>query len=256
MCNISIKNTEEIKKMRIVGRLAAEVLEMIEQYIVPGITTAELDCLCHNYIVNEQKAISACLGYQGFPKSVCISINEVVCHGIPSNQILKDGDIVNIDVSIIKNNYYSDTSKMFFVGKPNFLAKNLCFVAKNSLYLAIKIIKPGTKLNTIGHKIQKYVEKKNFSVVRKYCGHGIGKKFHEQPYILHYNTSDNGIFLKEGMTFTIEPMINAGTKDTIVMKDGWTVKTKDNNLSAQYEHTIAVTKDGCEVLTLRKDEKI
>lgn len=256
MYNIPIKNSEEIQKMRIAGHLASEVLEMIEQYIVPGITTAELDFLCHNYIVNEQKAISACLGYQGFPKSVCISVNEVVCHGIPDNRVLKEGDIVNIDVSIIKNCYHSDTSKMFFVGKTNILAKKLCYAAQKSLYLAIKIIRPGIRLQNIGFEIQKYVENKKFSVVRKYCGHGIGKKFHEKPYVLHYKSNDNGLILKEGMTFTIEPMINYGLQDTIVMEDGWTVKTKDNSLSAQYEHTIAVTKNGYEVLTLRKEEKI
>lgn len=257
MHNISIKTKEEIKKMRIAGNLAAEVLEMIKQYVIPGITTAELDCLCQNYIVNEQKAISACLGYNGFPNSVCISVNEVVCHGIPKNtKFLKNGDIVNIDVSIIKNGYHSDTSKMFIVGKSTILGKRLCKVAKNSLYLAISIIKPGIRLNTIGNVIQKYVEKENFSVVKKYCGHGIGKNFHENPQILHYANNDQRIILKTGMTFTIEPMINVGHHNVSLMKDGWTVKTKDNSLSAQYEHTVAVTENGFEVLTLRKNENI
>lgn len=257
MYNISIKNNEEIQKMRIVGRLAAEVLEMIEKFIVPGITTAELDCLCNNYIINEQKAISACLGYHGFPNSVCISVNEVVCHGIPKKtKNLKNGDIINIDVSIIKNGYHSDTSKMFFVGKPTILGKRLCDVAQNSLYLAISIVRPGIELRSIGNIIQQYVEKQNFSVVRQYCGHGIGKNFHEDPQVLHYDANDYGIKLQVGMTFTIEPMINAGTYHTKIMKDGWTIKTKDHSLSAQYEHTIAVTKSGFEILTLRKEENI
>lgn len=257
MYKILIKKPEEVQKMRIAGNLAAEVLEMIEQYVIPGITTAELDCLCHNYIVNEQKAISACLGYHGFPNSVCISVNEVVCHGIPKNtKVLKDGDIVNIDVSLIKNGYHSDTSKMFIVGKPTILGKRLCYVAQKSLYLAISIIKPGIRLNTIGSVIQKYVENQRFSVVRQYCGHGIGKKFHEYPQILHYHGDDQKIILKVGMTFTIEPMINAGHYSTITMKDGWTVKTTDCSLSAQYEHTVTVTKEGYEILTLRKNENI
>lgn len=252
---IPVKNAEEIKKIQTTSYLAAEVLEMIKEYIIPGINTAEIDYICYNYIVNKQKAVSACLGYQGFPKSVCISVNEVVCHGIPSKkEILKNGDIVNIDVSLIKNGYYSDTSKMFIVGKATEVANTLCKVAKKSLYLAIKIIKPGIKLRKIGYTIQKYVEKNNFSVVRKYCGHGIGKKFHENPQILHYDAYDYGVIIKPGMIFTIEPMINVGHYDTYTMKDGWTVKTKDNSLSAQYEHTIVVTELGCNILTLRKEE--
>lgn len=252
---ISIKNSKEIEKMRINGCLAAEVLEMIEKYITPGINTEELDFICYNYITNKQKAIPACLGYQGFPKSICISINDTVCHGIPSKkEILKNGDIVNIDVSLVKDGFYSDTSKMFIVGKSKKIARNLCNVAKKSLYLAIKIIKPGIKLRKIGYTIQKYVEKNNFSVVREYCGHGIGKKFHENPQILHYDSYDYGIIIQPGMIFTIEPMINEGHHDIFMMKDGWTVKTKDGSLSAQYEHTILVTKKGCDILTLRKEE--
>lgn len=252
---IFIKNIQEIKKIRFSNRLAVEVLEMIEEYIQPGITTEELNSICHNYIINKQNAIPASLGYLGFPKSICTSVNNVVCHGIPNkHEILKSGDIINIDIAIVKDGYYGDTSKMFFVGKIKKIAKKLCDITKNSLYSAIKIIKPGIRLYNIGLIIQKYVESYNFSVVKQYCGHGIGKYFHEQPQILHYHTNDQGITLIPGMIFTIEPMINIGNASIFCMSDGWTVKTQDNSLSAQYEHTILVTKKGCEILTLQNGE--
>ena len=254
---ISIKTPDEIEKMRVAGRLAAEVLEMIEPHVKPGITTAELDRICNDHIVNEQKAVSASLGYHGFPKSVCISINEVVCHGIPSDErVLKDGDIVNIDVTVIKDEYHGDTSKMFIAGKPTILGERLCRITQESLYLALRQVKPGVRLRTLGREIQKFVEAQNFSVVREYCGHGIGKGFHEEPQVLHYDADDGGVVLQPGMTFTVEPMVNAGDYRIRTMKDGWTVKTKDRSLSAQYEHTIVVTENGCEILTLRKDETL
>lgn len=254
---ISIKTPEEIEKMRVAGRLAADVLEMIAPFVKPGVSTGELDRLCNDYIVNEQQAISACLGYHGYPKSVCISINEVVCHGIPDDaKLLKDGDIVNIDVTVIKDEYHGDTSKMFIVGKPTILGERLCRVTQESLYLALRMVKPGIRLRTLGAAIQKYAEGEGFSVVREYCGHGIGLGFHEEPQVLHYDADDGGVVLQPGMTFTIEPMLNAGDYRIRTMKDGWTVKTKDRSLSAQYEHTIVVTDNGCEILTLRKDDTI
>ena len=251
---ISIKTPEEIEKMRVAGRLAAEVLEMIEPYVKPGVSTGELDRICNDYIVNEQKAVSACLGYHGFPKSVCISINEVVCHGIPDDaKLLKDGDIVNIDVTVIKDEYHGDTSKMFIVGKPTILGERLCKVTQESLYLALKMVKPGIRLRTLGAAIQKFVEAEGFSVVREYCGHGIGRVFHEEPQVLHYDADDGGGVLQKGMTFSIEPMVNSGDYRIRTMKDGWTVKTKDRSLSAQYEHTVVVTENGYESWTLRND---
>ena len=260
--NVRIENAgglsqEEIEKMRVAGRLAAEVLEMIEPFVKPGVSTGELDRICNDYIVNEQKAISACLGYHGYPKSVCISVNEVVCHGIPDDgKLLKDGDIVNIDVTVIKDDFHGDTSKMFIVGKPTILGERLCRITQESLYLALRMVKPGINLRTIGAAIQKFVEAEGFSVVREYCGHGIGRGFHEEPQVLHYDSPETNVVLKPGMTFTIEPMVNAGKKEIRSMKDGWTVKTKDRSLSAQYEHTIVVTDNGCEILTLRKDDTI
>lgn len=255
--NINIKTFEDIKKMRVAGRLAAKTLEMIEQYIHPGISTEELNTICHNYIVNIQHAIPAPLGYKGFPKSICTSINEVVCHGIPNNlQKLKDGDIINIDITIIKQGFHADTSKMFIVGKPTTLGKHLCQITQKSLYLAINTIKPGIRLKKIGQTIQKFVEGKNFSIVKEYCGHGIGKLFHESPHVLNYDADDAGIILEPGMTLTIEPMVNAGSRHVYTELDGWTVKTKDHNLSAQYEHTILVTKQGYEILTQRSNEFI
>lgn len=253
--HISIKNKEEIEKMRIAGKLAGEVLTMIGDYVKPGITTDELDKICHDYIVNNQKAIPACLNYRGFPKSVCTSINHQVCHGIPSNKKLKNGDILNIDVTVIKDGYYGDTSKMFFIGKPTILAKRLVKVTRESLFKAINILKPGITLGDIGYVIQKHAESEGFSIVRDYCGHGIGTVFHEDPQVLHYGVPNTGMKLVEGMTFTIEPMLNAGKKDVKTMPDNWTVVTKDHSLSAQWEHTLLITADGCEILTLREEEK-
>lgn len=254
---ISIKTPEDIQKMCIVGRLAAEVLEIIEPYVKPGISSGELDRICHHHITYRQKALSACLGYRKFPKSVCISINDVICHGIPNdNAILKNGDIVNIDVTVIKDGFHGDTSKMFIVGDPTALGQRLCRITQQSLYLAINMVRPGIRLGSLGTAIQEFVEAENFSVVREYCGHGIGRGFHEAPQVLHYKADDHGVVLKSGMAFTIEPMVNAGKCHIRMMKDGWTVKTKDRSWSAQYEHTLVVTDNGCEVMTWRADDTI
>lgn len=253
---ITIKTADEIEKMRVAGRLAAEVLEMIEPHVKAGVTTGELDKICHDYIVNVQQAVPAPLNYHGFPKSTCISVNEVVCHGIPGEKMLKDGDIVNFDITVIKDGYHGDTSKMIIVGKPTILGERLCRITQESLYLSLKMVKPGVRLREIGKAIQKFAEAEGFSIVREYCGHGIGAEFHEEPQVLHYDADDGGVILREGMTFTIEPMINAGKRQVRLMGDGWTVKTKDRSLSAQYEHTILVTADGCEILTLRSDESL
>lgn len=252
---VTIKTPAEIEKMRISGRLAADVLIMIEPYVKPGVTTAELDEICHDYIVNTQKAVPAPLNYRGFPKSVCTSVNHVVCHGIPGNKKLKDGDIINIDITVIKDEYHGDTSKMFFVGKPSVLAKRLVNTTYECMCIGIKMVKPGLKLGDLGHAIQKHAESNNYSVVREYCGHGIGREFHEDPQILHYGEPDTGMMLEEGMTFTIEPMINAGKRHVKLLPDEWTVVTKDRSLSAQWEHTILVTSDGFEVLTKRPEEE-
>ena len=241
--------------MRTVGRMAAEVLEMIGDYVKPGITTAELDRICHDYITVQQKAIPAPLNYKGFPKSICTSVNQVVCHGIPSEKkTLKEGDIINIDVTVIYNGYHGDTSKMFFVGKVSPHAARLCKITQECMYKGIEIVKPGIRLGDIGHIIQTHAEKNHYSVVREYCGHGIGKIFHEDPQVLHYGRRGEGMEIREGMTFTIEPMINAGKRQTKLKGDQWTVETKDGRLSAQWEHTIAVTRDGFEVLTARSEE--
>ncbi len=252
-----IKNKKEIEKMKISGKITSDTLQMISKYISPDISTYDIDQICLQYITKKKHAIPACLGYQGFPNSVCISINDVICHGIPNKKIfLKNGDIVNIDIAVIKNGYYSDASRMYFVGNVSKENQLLCNVTQQSLYKAISIVKPGILLKNIGKTIQKYVKLYNFSIVKEYCGHGIGKNFHELPQVLHYKNIENNFFLQEGMTFTIEPMINAGTHNTKLMKDGWTVKTQDGKNSAQYEHTLAVTKNGCEILTWQKDEKI
>jgi methionyl aminopeptidase len=253
---VDIKTPQQIEKIRQAGHLAAEVLEMIEPYVKVGITTGELDQICHDYMVNKQKVIPASLNYRGFPKSICTSINHVICHGIPGDKKLKDGDIINIDVTVIKNGYYGDTSKMFLVGKPSILARRLVKVAQECLYLGIKQVRPGAHLGNIGATIQKHAERHHFSVVQEYCGHGIGLKFHEDLQVLHYGESGTGIILKPGMTFTIEPMINAGKRYIKILSDGWTVVTKDHSLSAQWEHTILVTETGYEVLTKRKEEDI
>lgn len=252
---VTIKTAEEIQKMRVAGRMAAEVLEMIGEYVKPGITTGELDRICHDYITQEQNAIPAPLNYKGFPKSICTSVNQVVCHGIPSEKkTLKEGDIINIDITVIFDGYHGDTSKMFYVGKVAPHADRLCKITQECLYKGIELVKPGCRLGDIGHVIQQHAEKHYYSVVREYCGHGIGKVFHEEPQVVHYGKPNTGFTIKEGMTFTIEPMINAGKATTKLKKDGWTVETKDGRLSAQWEHTLAVTATGVEVLTARKEE--
>lgn len=252
---VTIKTAEEIEKMRVAGKLAADVLTMIEPHVVAGITTDELNKICHDYIVNEQKAIPAPLNYHGFPKSICTSVNHVICHGIPSDKKLKEGDIINIDITVIKDGYHGDTSKMFHVGKTSILAQRLSRVARECMLIGIDMVKPGIKLGDIGHAIQQHAENEHFSVVREYCGHGIGQVFHEEPQVLHYGSPDTGMTLQTGMTFTIEPMINAGKRQVRQLPDGWTVVTKDRSLSAQWEHTILVTDDGHEILTLRDEER-
>lgn len=253
---VTIKTPAEIISMREAGRLAAEVLEMIEPHVVPGISTGELDRICHDYIVNVQQAIPAPLNYNGFPKSICTSVNHVICHGIPSDErILKDGDIINIDVTVIKHGFHGDTSKMFAVGNIPTHAEKLIKVTQECLYKGIALVKPGARLGDIGFVIQQHAEANNFSVVREYCGHGIGRIFHEDPQVLHFGQPNTGFELQEGMAFTIEPMINAGTRHSKLSRnDGWTVTTRDRRLSAQWEHTLAVTADGVEVLTKRKEE--
>lgn len=254
--SISIKTAEDLAKMRVAGRLAAEVLEMIAPYVKPGVTTGELDKICHNFMVNEQDAIPAPLNYHGFPRSICTSINEVVCHGIPSDsKKLKDGDIVNIDITVIKQGFHGDTSQMFCVGKTAPHSERLVKVSQECLYKAIDLVKPGITLGDIGHVIQQHAEKNYYSVVREYCGHGIGLEFHEEPQVLHYGQKGTGLTIEEGMTFTIEPMLNAGKRFVkLNQKDGWTVTTKDGRPSSQWEHTLAITSNGCEVLTARSDE--
>jgi len=254
--SILIKTAEEIEKMRVAGRLAAEVLEMIEPYVKVGITTNELDRICHEHIVDVQKAIPAPLNYHGFPKSICTSVNFQVCHGIPSEKKLKSGDSINIDITVIKDGYHGDTSKMFHVGEPNIKATRVANISRESMVEAIKLVKPNAHLGDIGAVIQKYAESRGFSVVREYCGHGIGKGFHEEPQVMHFGKAGTGVKLEEGMIFTIEPMINVGKRQVKVLKDNWTVVTKDHSISAQWEHTILVTPTGYEVLTLREGEVI
>jgi len=253
--SVPIKTPEEIEKMRIAGRLASEVLEMIEPYVKVGVTTQELNEICHDYIVNVQKAIPAPLNYHGFPKSICTSINHQVCHGIPGARKLKNGDILNIDVTVIKDGFHGDTSKMFIVGKPKIIAEKVCRIAKECLDIGIQLVKPGVQLGDIGAAIQKHAESNYMSVVREYCGHGIGIAFHEEPQVLHYGKPGTGLILEPGMTFTIEPMVNAGKAHVKLLPDEWTVVTKDHSLSAQWEHTLLVTEDSYEILTLRNEEK-
>jgi methionyl aminopeptidase len=253
---VTIKTPEEIEKMRVAGRLAADVLEMIGPHVRAGVTTDELDRICHDYIVDVQQAIPAPLNYRGFPKSICTSLNHQVCHGIPGDKVLKNGDALNIDVTVIKDGFHGDTSKMFFVGEPTVIAQRLARVAYEGMVIGIGLVKPGTRLGDIGHAIQHHAESHNYSIVREYCGHGIGREFHEEPQVLHYGRPGTGLVLEPGMTFTIEPMVNAGKRNVTLMRDGWTVITKDRSLSAQWEHTLLVTEDGVEVLTLRKGEVI
>jgi methionyl aminopeptidase len=252
---VTIKTAAEIEKMRQAGKLAAEVLEIIAPHVKAGVTTLELDRICHDHIVNQQQAIPAPLNYRGFPKSICTSVNQVVCHGIPNEKRLKKGDIVNIDITVIKDGYHGDTSKMFTVGQPSILAKRLVDVTQDALWLGINKVQPGSRLGDIGHTIQSFVENHHYSVVREYCGHGIGKDFHEDPQVLHYGQPDTGMVLQPGMCFTIEPMVNAGKQQVKLKQDGWTVITRDRSLSAQFEHTILVTEGGFEVLTLREEER-
>lgn len=252
----SIKSAADIEKMRVAGSMTAEVLEMIRPLVQVGVTTGELDRICHEYIVDRLKAIPAPLNYNGFPRSICTSINDVICHGIPSDtKKLKDGDIVNIDVTVIKDEFHGDSSIMVEVGEVAPHAKRLIQITQECLYKAIALVKPGATLGDIGHVIQQHAEKNYYSVVREYCGHGIGRIFHEEPQVLHYGRKGDGLVLEPGMTFTIEPMINAGKRHTrLNKKDGWTVTTRDGRLSAQWEHTLCVTEDGCEVLTRRSEE--
>ena len=241
--------------MRIAGKLGAEVLDYITPFVEPGITTDEINNLCHKYMLEQQNTIPAPLdyappGHSPFPKSICTSVNNQICHGIPGPKILKKGDIVNIDITVIKDGYHGDTSRMFFVGKPSIQAKRLCDVTYESMWIGIKEVKEGAFLGDVGHAIQTYAESKGYSIVREFCGHGIGKVFHDEPQILHYGVPSTGLKLVAGMIFTIEPMVNAGKRDIKMMPDGWTVVTKDRSLSAQWEHTILVTKSSFEVLTL------
>ena len=252
---VSLKTADEIAKMRVAGKLAADVLMMIGPYVKAGVATEELNTICHDYIVNVQNAIPAPLNYRGFPKSICTSVNHVVCHGIPTDKkVLKNGDIINIDVTVIKDGYHGDTSKMFIVGEGSILAERLVQITQECLYKAIALVKPQCRLGDIGAVIQKHAESNRFSVVRDYCGHGIGHIFHEEPQIVHYGKAGTGLALVEGMTFTIEPMINAGSYHTKLLPDGWTAVTKDHKLSAQWEHTLLVTATGVEVLTARPEE--
>ncbi len=251
-----IKNLEELNGMRKAGSLAAEVLEMIGDFIKPGISTGELDKICHDYIVDVQKAIPANIGYRGFEKTLCTSINQVICHGIPDDsRILKSGDIMNIDVTVIKDGWHGDTSKMYLVGKVQAHNERLVKITQECLYKGIEVVKPGASLGDIGHAIQTHAEKNYYTVVEEYCGHGIGKIYHDEPQILHYGEADTGQEIIEGMCFTIEPMINLGSKHTNLLEDGWTVETKDGKNSAQWEHTIYVNKDGAEILTQRAEER-
>ena len=251
-----VKSPQEIEQMRVAGRLAAEVLTMIEPHVMPGVTTEELDRICHDHIVNVQDAIPAPLNYRGFPKSICTSVNHQVCHGIPGNKALKNGDIINIDVTVIKDGLHGDTSKMFVVGEGSVLAKRICRIARESMRVGIEMVRPDIHLGDIGHAIQRHAEGNGCSIVREYCGHGIGRRFHEDPQVLHYGKPGTRERLVPGMTFTIEPMVNAGKRHVKLLKDGWTVVTKDRSLSAQWEHTVLVTDDGVEVLTLRPGEDI
>lgn len=248
--HVTIKSSEEQQKMREAGRLAAEVLDMIGPHVVPGVTTEELDRICHDHIVNVQGTVPANLNYRGFPKTICTSVNHVVCHGIPNDKRLKAGDIINIDVTVIKDGFHGDTSRMYFVGKPPVHAQRLAEVCHEAMWRGIRTVRPGARLGDIGHAIQSFVEELSFSVVREYCGHGIGRIYHEDPQVLHYGEPGTGLELQPGMTFTVEPMVNAGKRHVRLLPDGWTVVTKDHSLSAQWEHTVLVTPTGVDVLTL------
>jgi methionyl aminopeptidase len=253
--SVTIKTPEEQDRMRLAGRLAADVLDMIGEHVRAGVTTDELDRICHRHIVEEQDAIPAPLNYHGFPKSICTSVNHVVCHGIPGDKTLKNGDILNIDVTVIKDEFHGDSSRMFFVGEPPVLAERLSRVCFESMWEGIRRVRPGARLGDIGHAVQSHAERHRFSVVREYCGHGIGRGFHEDPQVLHYGRPATGLELMPGMTITVEPMLNAGKRETKLLADGWTVVTKDHSLSAQWEHTVLVTDTGHEVLTLGAQDR-
>ncbi len=251
---VTLKTPEEIEKMRVAGRLASEVLDFIRPHVKPGVTTGRLNDLCHAYMVNEQGSVPAPLnyappGYKPFPKSICTSVNHQVCHGIPGDRILKPSDVVNIDVTVIKDGFHGDSSRMYFVGEPSIQARRLCDITYESMWIGIAHVKPGARLGDIGAAIQAHAEKHGFSIVREFCGHGIGRRFHEDPQILHYGRPGTGLQLEQGMTFTVEPMINAGKPAIRELADGWTIVTKDHSLSAQWEHTVLVTETGYDVLT-------
>jgi methionyl aminopeptidase len=253
--SVIVKTPEDIEKMRVAGRLAAEVLDYIGPLIKPGLTTEEVDRLCHEYMVQEQGSTPAPLnyappGYQPYPKSICTSVNHVVCHGIPGDKKLKSGDILNVDITVIKDGYHGDTSRMFYVGQPSIQARRLCEVTQESMWRGIEAVRAGATLGDIGYAVQSYAEQQGFSVVREFCGHGIGRKFHEDPQVLHYGRPGAGLRLQAGMIFTVEPMINAGKADIRQLADGWTIVTKDHSLSAQWEHTVLVTETGFEILTV------
>ncbi|MDS4026695.1 MAG: type I methionyl aminopeptidase [Candidatus Contendobacter sp.] len=254
--NITLKTPEEIEKMRVAGHLTTEVLRMIEPHVREGVATEALDRICHDYIINTQKAIPAPLNYRGFPKSICTSVNQVVCHGIPGPKTLKKGDVLNIDITVIKDGYHGDSSRMFAVGTPPIAAQRVSRVAYECLCIGIRMVRPGIRLGDIGHAIQRHAEAQHCSVVREYCGHGIGREFHEDPQVLHYGQPGEGVELVPGMTFTIEPMINAGKRHVKLLPDGWTVVTKDHSFSAQWEHTVLVTPTGHEILTLLPSESL
>ncbi len=252
---VTIKSAEEQDQMRVAGRLAADVLDMIGEHVEAGITTDQLNDICHKYITDVQDAIPAPLNYRGFPKSICTSVNHVVCHGIPGERKLKNGDAINIDITVIKNGFHGDTSRMFFVGKPSVQAQRLAQIAFEGMWLGIEELAAGKRLGDVGAAVQKHVEKNRFSVVKEYCGHGIGRVFHEDPQVLHYGTAGTGMELKAGMTLTVEPMVNAGKASVKLLPDGWTVVTKDHSQSAQWEHTVLITETGYEVLTLGASDR-
>ena len=253
--SVSIKSPEDVKKMQIAGRLASEVLDFITPFVKPGVTTGELDRLCHDYMVNEQGTIPAPLnyappGHDPYPRSICTSVNHQVCHGVPGDKQLKTGDIVNIDVTVIKDGWHGDTSRMFYVGEPSIQAKRLCEITYQAMWHGIAMVRPGIFLGDIGHAIQTFAEAQGCSIVREFCGHGIGREFHEEPQVLHYGRPGTGLKLQPGMIFTVEPMINAGRPGIRGLADGWTIVTADHSLSAQWEHTVLVTASGYEVLTV------
>lgn len=251
---VPIKTPDEVEKIRVAGRMAAEVLDMIGEHVRAGVSTDELNAICHEHITVKQQAIPAPLNYRGFPKSICTSLNHVVCHGIPGDRVLKKKDIINIDVTVIKDGYHGDTSRMYTIGEPTVKGKRICEIAHHSLHKGIEVVRPGVTLGDIGHAIQQYAEGERCSVVREYCGHGIGRLFHEEPQILHYGKPGTGLSIEAGMVFTIEPMINEGKRQVRLLADDWTVVTKDRSLSAQWEHTVLVTDTGYELLTLSPQE--